>query len=1536
MRLRGASSELQDMGEETDEYVESTSKLRDLIKAYTGFDILNEAGDGYKDLYEIVLGIGQAWKDLGDLEKAALGEALGGKRNARGLFAIFDNLDVLQNAYQTSVNSTGSAMKEQEHYAESVQYSIDRTKASLQELMHDFLSSDLLKGLIEGANTFLQIVDKIISSLGTVGTLITGLGAGSIFKGLLTGKSTIAGGILGRLMGNEDTGNMKRNIAKLLGIGGGKGASTAMNAGEEIMEAAATGAASASKAFEPVWKNATRTLANVDGELVEVWFDAQNNVIHNMDNLSDIALRNGTAAGTAAATGFGNAYGAGVAGASAEAGAGMTAGAGAAGSEAGAAAGAGFALAFNPLVLAAIAAAGILIGKAIYDHVQNVQHKAATSATDKYNQRKEEVSGYKERYETLYNDLNDTSKSEAERVQIREQILSLQQEITSAYGAEASAVDLVNGELREQLDIMNGLVDKQIEKNKKDPNAQKGYSDAKKAMTKSDIYDFGEILDGSKISEQLRSAMEEIDGVELADGMEGTGTKIIRFEGDATGAKKAADEVQDVLDKLRKEYVNDEEATATLNHINDTMIPDSNRLDELLTRHHANYISALEQELTTNQRSAIDEYAQAIKNVNTAASSGEGFEDAYNQYIDKLNSLNIDEAHMPVVDELSDSLDTAAVSAQHLYDIIDGDDHIGLRNQFKDDADEIKKYAEEISELGLQAIDVKEILSDPVGSKNKGKDAVIGLAKAVGYLNDDMEVVEGTTDGFINTLVRAGDVADAVADAIAGETEDSFVKFKADIINDIANMDTINSALAESFTGKGLSFAIDENTGEIVGSMKTIQDAYAELADEFDLSKLFERTANGVKVNVDEQRKLQSILEKRNMAKITEEENRLLVEQASLEKRIAGIQDTEMFADRYEKLSNRLSGVQEELQNVRNLKAAYEGATSAYQKYLDAQNIPSEGAIYENLRDTAIKRGDELLKSGFLGQEFRSIAQLFSFEDLSSAPVEEVSAAYTKGRDAVKGFFTENADGIVKFAEQVKKLDPAEYGFVTGSAEEGYNFFGINNEKLAEYFGVSVDIIDAMFGRFEQYGYKFTEFDAEQNATFRAIKANIDATQESFENLNSDLEISVGGKKKSVSDVVNFDIAEIGTDADALRTKLSELYALKGLGPQIGTENLELVDSLIQEILRNLKLIDDTKVEPGEVNLEGIEQGEREVQAFSEAYNKIEEKNKKYGLELTVEGNTQAMAAVDWFMNNPQLAAAMNIDVTGGKESIIEQLVQLSQDGEVPVAVEPEVNKGKAKKEIDEAASGAKVTYETEVNPLPESAKKQKGVLEYTPTVSKTANKYKDKLIPKNSTTTETVNKKENIETSVSGNAESQLSSLRSMASQPINVKINVDTNADVAIAKLQSIANTDLNHAKVHIDPEDKAVKSWKADEKYGWVHYNVSPSSGVYGWSAPPKTGTVNYSVGKVDGLWKITDLHRDIYYHAKNVANGTAHWQGSGYYSPNRHGSIGNSFINHYNGTAYARGNWGLKHDEPNALINELGTEIVVNINISHLMW
>lgn len=190
-----AKTELEELNEEEDEFTESTSKLRSLVKGLTGFDIMQDE-DTFKDLYDIIIGIGKEWKNLTDIERASLGEALAGKRMANGLYAVLDNLDTLEKAYKTASESDGSAMREQERYQQSIQYSIDRTKASIEELSNSLLNSDLLKFLVDVANGFVNITNEVVKFSGLLGTIGIGAGAFAGIKNLGRSKKFLLNSLM--------------------------------------------------------------------------------------------------------------------------------------------------------------------------------------------------------------------------------------------------------------------------------------------------------------------------------------------------------------------------------------------------------------------------------------------------------------------------------------------------------------------------------------------------------------------------------------------------------------------------------------------------------------------------------------------------------------------------------------------------------------------------------------------------------------------------------------------------------------------------------------------------------------------------------------------------------------------------------------------------------------------------------------------------------------------------------------------------------------------------------------------------------------------------------------------------------------------------------------------------------------------------------------------------------------------------------------------------------------------------------------------
>lgn len=170
-RIRGADTELKEMGEDTDGMVTSSSKLQALIKGMTGFDIMESDGKTFKDVYDIIIGIGEKWNDLSDINRASLLEKLAGKNQSNALAAAISQVDVLKKSYEEATNAEGSAREENEEYAKSIQASINLAQTKLEELANDLLSSNFLKGLIDLGGTALDIINGLFNGLQNISSL---------------------------------------------------------------------------------------------------------------------------------------------------------------------------------------------------------------------------------------------------------------------------------------------------------------------------------------------------------------------------------------------------------------------------------------------------------------------------------------------------------------------------------------------------------------------------------------------------------------------------------------------------------------------------------------------------------------------------------------------------------------------------------------------------------------------------------------------------------------------------------------------------------------------------------------------------------------------------------------------------------------------------------------------------------------------------------------------------------------------------------------------------------------------------------------------------------------------------------------------------------------------------------------------------------------------------------------------------------------------------------------------------------------------
>lgn len=180
MRIRGAVTELEDAGLETEAMAESTSSLQKQVKALTdvdglgGFDIMADA-ENFKSTYDIILGISEAWKDMSDIDQASLLELLAGKRQGNALAAAITNMEDAVKVLKASSNAEGSAMKEHERWMESVQAKQQVFQAQYEKLATTFLSSELVTFVYDAGTGILGFLTEVVDTLGAIPTLITAI-----------------------------------------------------------------------------------------------------------------------------------------------------------------------------------------------------------------------------------------------------------------------------------------------------------------------------------------------------------------------------------------------------------------------------------------------------------------------------------------------------------------------------------------------------------------------------------------------------------------------------------------------------------------------------------------------------------------------------------------------------------------------------------------------------------------------------------------------------------------------------------------------------------------------------------------------------------------------------------------------------------------------------------------------------------------------------------------------------------------------------------------------------------------------------------------------------------------------------------------------------------------------------------------------------------------------------------------------------------------------------------------------------------------
>lgn len=203
-----AKEELKSLGEDVDDFVVQTkSKIDEQVKNYTavasnnfkGISLLDDNGN-YKGTFEYLLEISKIYKEIQETDKQfgtnrsqGLIELLAGKNRSNVLASILSDPNLLENIYETSQHSEGSAQEELEKQLQSIEGKLQKFQNSVQKFWYDFISSDAIKNIVDAGTTLINILDTTIGKLDSIKTLVIGI------AGILEIKQATKGGGRGKI-----------------------------------------------------------------------------------------------------------------------------------------------------------------------------------------------------------------------------------------------------------------------------------------------------------------------------------------------------------------------------------------------------------------------------------------------------------------------------------------------------------------------------------------------------------------------------------------------------------------------------------------------------------------------------------------------------------------------------------------------------------------------------------------------------------------------------------------------------------------------------------------------------------------------------------------------------------------------------------------------------------------------------------------------------------------------------------------------------------------------------------------------------------------------------------------------------------------------------------------------------------------------------------------------------------------------------------------------------------------------------------------
>ena len=322
-----------------------------------------------------------------------------------------------------------------------------------------------------------------------------------------------------------------------------------------------------------------------------------------------------------------------------------------------------------------------------------------------------------------------------------------------------------------------------------------------------------------------------------------------------------------------------------------------------------------------------------------------------------------------------------------------------------------------------------------------------------------------------------------------------------------SDINNINEAIQSSHTSTGLTK--DE--------VNNLVDAFSGL-DGYNYDQLFESTAEGIHLNVQEMDRLNGEYDKAQKKKYEDTLKAVCKEYSDYAIAI----DEATTAQERNNLIDQKNALIPKIQQLQELQSRYEGLTNAVTKYFQAKSNGEEGDTYKSIAGD-IEDIEELYNRGLVGtNQFKAAVQMMTNENLSGQGTGKYLEVYQQKFAQFKSFFTENGEGAENFLKKLHEIDEA----MAFQNADGSWTINADLEEMADKLGISQAAITEIFKRLNDFGF---DIDFRESSDY--LK-NLRKEAESLQSVLSEkykLDLSVTDPDK---------IAEVRENAKGLRKEL--------------------------------------------------------------------------------------------------------------------------------------------------------------------------------------------------------------------------------------------------------------------------------------------------------------------------------------------------------------------------------------------------------------